>query len=67
VHVVHLSDYCLFVRVQVKMSLCGNVILRIPYLQMITVRVYLYFYTYSVLHVTFADVRGSGVVVVNLV
>ena len=70
---VHLSDCCFFwYGYKFKMSLRGIVILRIPYLQMITVRVCLYFYTSSVLRIIFADVRGSGVaavvvVVVNLV
>jgi len=38
------------------MSLCGTAILRILYLQMMAVRVCLYFYTSSVVHVTFAVV-----------
>ena len=46
-------------------------ILIIPYLQMIMVRMCLYFYTSSVLHIIFADICDSGiavvVVVVNLV
>ena len=48
-------------------ALYGIVVLRIPYLQMIMVSVCLYFYTSSVVHVTFADVRGSSFVVVVVV
>lgn len=69
---VHASDCCFFwYGYKFKMSLCGIVILIIPYLQMIMVRMCLYFYTSSVLHIIFADICDSGiavvVVVVNLV